>query len=105
MLPKKIGVHDINKTWCILEADLNLILKLKLSKHVMRSIEDHPLQSLRADNQNGFHPNRSTDQAVLGNRVSIDIAHQHRTPFATLETDCKSAFDCYDPNLTVISHL
>ena len=58
-----------------------------------------------ADNRNGFCPIQSTDQAVLGNRVSIDIAHQHLTPFATLETDCKSAFDCCDLNLTVIAHL
>ena len=107
MLPKKIGVHNINKMRCIslLEANLNLILKLKFSKHVMHSIEDHLSGSLLADNQNDFHPNRSTDQVVLGNRISIGIAHQHCSPFATLETDCKSAFYCCDPNLTMIAHL
>ena len=67
MLPKNIGVHDINKMrWIsLLEPDLNLILKLKLSKHVMQNIEDHPSRNLLTDNQNCFHPNRSTYQAVL----------------------------------------
>ena len=89
----------------LLEADFILVLKLKFSKHAMCSIKYHPSGSLLADNQNGFRPNQSTDQAVLGNRVSIDIAHQYCTPFITLETECKSAFDCCDPNLTVIAHL
>ena len=99
MISIKCGVVSL------LEANLNLILKIKFSKHDMQSIKDHLSGSLQADNQNGFCPNQRTDQVVLGNRVSIDIAHQHCTPFATLETDCKSAFNCCDPNLTVIAHL
>ena len=107
MLQKKPGVYTIDKMRIIrlLECDLNFFLKKKFAKHAMRAIEDRPTGSILTENQNGFRPHRSTEQGVLCNRIALDIAHQTETSFATLETDCRAAFDCCDPNLVVIAHL
>ena len=106
-LQKKPGVYDIESMRIIrlLECDLNFMLKIKFAKHAMHSLERRPEGSPLADNQYGFRPKRSTEQAILRNRISLDIAHQTSSIFATLETDCKAAFDCCDPNLVVIAHL
>ena len=97
MIPKKINncCIDSLRCICLMEADLNQILK-HIAQVSMREMEKTDSLS---DMQFGFWAKRTTYQAVMSINTMINHAHQARVGFAISDTDCKSAFNCCIPEV------
>ena len=52
-----------------------------------------------SDMQFGFLAKQTTYQAIMSIETMIDHAHQARVGLAISDTDCKSAFDCFIPEV------
>ena len=74
---------------------MNQILKY-IARVMMREMERSKSFS---DIQFGFRTKKTSYQAIMSINTIINHAHQARVGFAISNTDCKSAFDCYIPEI------
>ena len=104
MLQKKEKVNNIEKLRCIrlLEGDKNFALK-HVARTAMRELEKN--DGGFSEMQYGFRKGKTTYQATLAVVSIMDLAALARTLIATVDTDCKSAFDCCIPELIKIKML
>ena len=104
MLQKKVAVNNIEKLrcTCLLEGDKNFALK-HVARTAMREYEKN--EGGFSEMQYGYRKRKTTYQATLAVVSIMDLAALARTNIATVDTDCKSPFNCCIPELIWIKML
>ena len=106
MLEKTKGCAQIDKLRVIqlLEADLNMALKIIFGCPLIQGAEDCGTIPM---SQWGSWPNRSSTDAILLKRLSYDGLSLLRHSAIILNNDCKAALDCMVPSIegTTLCHL
>ena len=98
MLEKTKGCARIDKLRVIqlLEADLNMALRVIFGRRLVQRAEDCETIPM---SQWGSWPNRSSTDAILLKRLSYDCLSLLRHSAIIFNNDCKAAFDCMIPSI------
>jgi hypothetical protein len=104
MLEKTKGCARIDKLRVIqlLEADLNMALRIIFGRRLIQRAEDRGTIPM---SQWGSRPNRSSTDAILLKRLSYDGLSLLRHSAIIFNNDCKAAFDCMVPSIGGIALL
>ena len=98
MIEKNKGCARIDKLRVIqlLEADLNMALRIIFGRRLMHRAED---RGIIPSSQWGSRPNRSSTDAILIKRLSYDGLALLRQSAVIFNNDCKAAFDRMIPSV------
>ena len=102
MLEKIQGRPLINKLRIIqlFEADFNAVMKIKISRQLMR---DKEVDILLGNDMHGGRQKRTAQQALLTQQLTFNISRQKRLQYSVINLDATKCFDRIYPNLAVIT--
>jgi hypothetical protein len=102
MLEKESGHPKLHRLRVIhlLEADLNLLIRILLARRFVWHGEDH---DAFGDSQAGSRPGRSAIDVVLQKELTYDLSARTLCNLAMMENDATACFDHMIPSLVMLS--